>query len=173
MPQNPAPAKNPPTLTKLLSSLHQSIASHCIAAMVVKIRLARFGRRNSPFYNIVVAQARYAPRRLRQLASQRWHRHAVAFSLTISRTARNSRPLEVLGTYDPVPKPDPYDNSGKLHKDIKLDTQRAKYWIGVGAQPTDTAWRLLSMVGILPKKTFGPKANKDNGTVETENVKIR
>lgn len=28
--------------------------------MVVKIRLARFGRRNSPFYNIVVAHARYA-----------------------------------------------------------------------------------------------------------------
>lgn len=30
-----------------------------LAAMVVKIRLARFGKRNSPFYNIVVAQARY------------------------------------------------------------------------------------------------------------------
>lgn len=29
--------------------------------MVVKIRLARFGRRNSPFYNIVVAHARYTP----------------------------------------------------------------------------------------------------------------
>lgn len=38
--------------------------------MVLKIRLARFGKRNSPFYNIVVAQAR---------------------------TARNSKPLEVLG----------------------------------------------------------------------------
>jgi small subunit ribosomal protein S16 len=79
----------------------------------------------------------------------------------------------VLGTYDPVPKPDPYDNSGKLHKDIKLDTQRAKYWIGVGAQPTDTAWRLLSMVGVLPKKVFGPKPNEKNETVDAENVKIR
>ena len=39
--------------------------------MVLKIRLARFGKRNAPFYNIVVAQAR---------------------------TARNSKPLEVLGT---------------------------------------------------------------------------
>lgn len=29
--------------------------------MVVRIRLARFGRRNSPFYNIVVAQSRYVP----------------------------------------------------------------------------------------------------------------
>ncbi|KAI1140911.1 ribosomal protein S16, mitochondrial [Hypoxylon sp. FL0543] len=93
--------------------------------MVVKIRLARFGRRNSPFYNIVVAHAR---------------------------TARNSRPLEVIGTYDPIPKPDPYDDSGRLHKDIKLDTLRAKYWIGVGAQPTDTVWRLLSLLGIMEPK---------------------
>ncbi|KAI1343436.1 ribosomal protein S16 [Xylariaceae sp. FL0016] len=93
--------------------------------MVVKIRLARFGRANQPFFNIVVAHAR---------------------------TARNSRPIEVIGTYDPIPKPDPYDNSGKLHKDIKLDTIRAKYWVGVGAQPTDTVWRLLSMIGITEPK---------------------
>ncbi|RKU40133.1 37S ribosomal protein S16, mitochondrial [Coniochaeta pulveracea] len=98
--------------------------------MVVKIRLARFGRVNQPFYNIVVAHAR---------------------------TARNSRPLEVIGTYDPIPKKDTYDDSGKLHKDIKLDVLRAKYWIGVGAQPTETAWRLLSMLGIVePKYRPGP-----------------
>ncbi|KAJ3503555.1 hypothetical protein NM208_g16492 [Fusarium decemcellulare] len=114
--------------------------------MVVKIRLARFGRRNQPFYNIVIAHAR---------------------------TARNSKPLEVIGTYDPIPKPDPYDNSGKLHKDVRLDTQRARYWIGVGAQPTDTAWRLLSMVGILPKKEFGPKKDEQKGTVQKDEVNIR
>ncbi|KAI1486498.1 ribosomal protein S16 domain-containing protein [Biscogniauxia mediterranea] len=93
--------------------------------MVVKIRLARFGRKNAPFYNIVIAHAR---------------------------TARNSKPLEVIGTYDPMPKPDPYDDSGRLHKDIKIDTIRAKYWIGVGAQPTDTVWRMLSMLGIIQPK---------------------
>ncbi|KAI1431309.1 ribosomal protein S16, mitochondrial [Xylaria sp. CBS 124048] len=93
--------------------------------MVVKIRLARFGRRNSPIYNIVVAHAR---------------------------TARNSKPLEVIGTYDPIPKADPYSNSGRLHKDIKLDKIRAQYWIGVGAQPSDTVWRLLSMIGIVEPK---------------------
>jgi small subunit ribosomal protein S16 len=117
-----------------------------IAAMVVKIRLARFGRRNQPFYNIVVAHAR---------------------------TARNSRPLEVIGTYDPIPKADPYDNSGKLHKDIQLDRVRAKYWIGVGAQPTDTAWRLLSMIGMLPKKQFGPKKDETKGVLEKDLVQIR
>lgn len=89
------------------------------------------------------------------------------------RTARNSRPLEVIGTYDPVPKPDPYDNSGRLHKDIKLDSQRAKYWIGVGAQPTDTAWRLLSMAGLLPKKSFGPEKPDQTPTVQTDKVRIR
>ena len=56
--------------------------------------------------------------------------------------------MEVIGTYDPIPKLDPYDNSGKFHKDIKLDVVRAKYWIGVGAQPSDTAWRILSMVSL-------------------------
>lgn len=70
-----------------------------------------------------------------------------AFSYSvIRRSARNSRPLEVIGTYDPIPKPDPYDDSGKLHKDIKLDEVRARYWVGVGAQPTTVVWRLLSMV---------------------------
>jgi ribosomal protein S16 len=64
----------------------------------------------------------------------------------LGRTARNSKPLEVIGVYDPVPKPDPYDKSGKMHKDIQLDLVRARYWIGVGAQPSDPAWRLLSMV---------------------------
>lgn len=57
--------------------------------------------------------------------------------------------MEVIGTYDPIPKSDPYDHSGKLHKDIKLDVHRARYWIGVGAQPSDTAWRILSMVSTL------------------------
>ncbi|CAN9178738.1 unnamed protein product [Alternaria alternata] len=91
--------------------------------MVLRIRLARFGKKHAPFYNIVVAHAR---------------------------TARNSRPLEVLGTYDPKPQPPrPGDTHGRPWKDIKLDLSRVRYWVGVGAQPSDTAWRLLSMVGIL------------------------
>lgn len=50
-----------------------------------------------------------------------------------------------LGTYDPIPKP-AVDGEGKPFKDIRLDSVRAKYWLGVGAQPSDPAWRLLSMV---------------------------
>ncbi|TQS34321.1 hypothetical protein Golomagni_05301 [Golovinomyces magnicellulatus] len=92
--------------------------------MVLKIRLARFGRRRNPCYNIVVAQAR---------------------------SARNSKPIEVLGTYDPLAKLPP-DIDGQKYKDIKLDSTRAKYWLGVGAQPTDPVWRLLSMAGLLEPK---------------------
>lgn len=106
--------------------------------MVVKIRLARFGKRHAPFYNIVVAHAR---------------------------TARNSKPLEVLGTYDPIPKT-PSDvaqgEKGRKFKDIKLDVDRAKYWLGVGAQPSDTAWRLMSMVcGVFRLGTKDEKAIRD------------
>lgn len=95
--------------------------------MVLKIRLARFGKRHAPFYNIVVAQAR---------------------------SARGSKPLEVLGTYDPIPKI-PEGGEGRKFKDIKLDQARAKYWLGVGAQPSDPAWRLLSMVSASPTAAMG------------------
>jgi ribosomal protein S16 len=61
------------------------------------------------------------------------------------RSARNSKPIEVIGTYDPIPKP-PADGEGRPYKDIRLDSARVKYWLGVGAQPSDPAWRLLSMV---------------------------
>ncbi|POS87549.1 ribosomal protein S16, partial [Erysiphe pulchra] len=88
--------------------------------MVLKIRLARFGRKRNPVYNIVVAQARLN-----------------------FRSARNSKPIEVLGTYDPLAKL-PLDPNGQKFKDIKLDSIRAKYWLGVGAQPSDPVWRLLS-----------------------------
>ena len=40
----------------------------------------------------------------------------------------------------------PEDGEGRPFKDIRLDSVRAKYWLGVGAQPSDPAWRLLSMV---------------------------
>lgn len=121
--------------------------------MVVKIRLARFGRTNSPFYNIVVAHARQDSPYLHPIQLSQPEESPDADFLPFSRTARNSKPLEVIGTYDPIPKKDSYDESGKLHKDIRLDVDRAKYWVGVGAQPTDTVWRFLSMVCAIPDKT--------------------
>lgn len=57
--------------------------------------------------------------------------------------------MEVLGTYDPIPKHLPGANKGdRKSKEIKVDVNRAKYWLGVGAQPSNTVWRLLAMVFI-------------------------
>ncbi|GAB7359619.1 hypothetical protein MBLNU230_g6802t1 [Neophaeotheca triangularis] len=99
--------------------------------MVLKLRLARpatpgGSKRHLPRYNIVLAHAR---------------------------TARDSKPLEVLGTYDPIPTlPPDAPSTARKQKDIKLDVSRAQYWLGVGAQPSDTVWRLLSMIGLLEPK---------------------
>ncbi|KAF2104117.1 ribosomal protein S16 [Rhizodiscina lignyota] len=98
--------------------------------MVVRIRLARFGKRNNPFYNIVVAQ---------------------------SKSGRNKKPMEVLGTFDPIPKESPPGERGepgekaRLVKDIRLDTARTKYWLGVGAQPSEPVWKLLSILGLVER----------------------
>lgn len=43
----------------------------------------------------------------------------------------------------------------------------------MGAQPTDTAWRLLSMVGIVPKKEFGPKKEQGTKTLTTSFAQVR
>lgn len=45
-----------------------------------------------------------------------------------SSRARNGRIVEAVGTYDPLKKP----------AEIKLDSERVKYWLGSGAQPSDT-----------------------------------
>ena len=50
-----------------------------------------------------------------------------------SRDPRDGRFIEEIGTYDPLTNP----------ATIKIDMERAKYWIGNGAQPTDTVRALL------------------------------
>jgi small subunit ribosomal protein S16 len=118
--------------------------------MVVRIRLARFGKKRQPFYNIVVSNARYVGRLI-------WVVIIDADKFFPYRTARNSKPLEVLGTFNPKPQA-PTDGEGRPYKHIQLDLSRAKYWLGVGAQPSDPAWKLLSMVRFT---TCGSIANCD------------
>ena len=78
--------------------------------MAVKIRLRRMGAKKAPFYRIVVAD---------------------------SRSPRDGRFIEELGTYDPM---------AEGEQKIKVDMERAKYWISNGAQPTETVRGLLSKV---------------------------
>ena len=50
-----------------------------------------------------------------------------------SRSPRDGRFIEELGTYDPMAE----------GETVKIDVERAKYWIANGAQPTDTVRGLL------------------------------
>ncbi len=59
-----------------------------------------------------------------------------------SRAPRDGKFIEKIGTYDP--------NTDPATIDLKGD--RALYWLQVGAQPTDTAKRILSYKGVLLKK---------------------
>lgn len=56
-----------------------------------------------------------------------------------SRTARDGRFIETLGYYNPCVEP----------VELKVDGDRAKYWIGCGAQPSDTARALLKKQGVF------------------------
>jgi small subunit ribosomal protein S16 len=82
---------------------------------MVKLRLARQGRKKVPIYKIVA---------------------------TDSRSRRDGRYLESLGQYRP---------SNEAGQKVQIKEDRALYWLGVGAQPSDTVRSLLSGEGILLK----------------------
>ena len=73
---------------------------------MVKIRLQRVGAKKAPFYHIVVAD---------------------------SRTSRDGKIIEQIGTYDPMKNP----------AAIVLDKEKVATWIKNGAQPTDTVKALI------------------------------
>jgi len=56
-----------------------------------------------------------------------------------SRAARDGRVIDTLGHYDPLTDP----------ATIKVDAERAKVWLSQGAQPSDTARKLLVRAGVL------------------------
>ncbi len=58
-----------------------------------------------------------------------------------SRSPRDGRFIETVGTYNPISQP----------AEIKLDEEKILSWLGNGAQPSDTVRNLLSNAGILAK----------------------
>lgn len=83
--------------------------------MAVKIRLQRKGRKQAPFYHIVIAD---------------------------SRSPRDGRFIEKIGTYNPLTVP----------ATIELNRDRAYDWLKNGAQPTDTVNAILRFKGVLLRK---------------------
>lgn len=70
-----------------------------------------------------------------------------------SRAPRDGRFIEKLGTYNPLL---PKDSAER----VTLDTERAKHWLSVGAQPSDRVERFLDAAGLL---TRAPKNNPKKG----------
>lgn len=82
--------------------------------MAVKLRLKRMGAKQKPFYRVVAAD---------------------------SRSPRDGRFIETVGTYDPI----------KKENNINLDEEKVISWLNNGAQPTDTVKSLLTQSGIWTK----------------------
>ena len=79
--------------------------------MAVKIRLRRMGQKKAPFYRVIVAD---------------------------SRSPRDGRFIEEIGTYDPNTDPSTFN----------ITEEAAKKWLENGAQPTETVGKLLKIAGV-------------------------
>jgi len=66
------------------------------------------------------------------------------------RRARNGRFIEELGYYNPIVAAD-------AEPILVLKADRIRYWLGVGAQPSETAAALLKKQGILERRVPAPK----------------
>jgi small subunit ribosomal protein S16 len=90
--------------------------------MAVKLRLMRIGKKKQPVYRVVVAD---------------------------SRSPRDGRFIEILGTYEPRQEP----------TRVVIDNDKAVKWLRTGAQPTDTVARILTQSGAMQQwKTGVPVA---------------
>jgi small subunit ribosomal protein S16 len=70
-----------------------------------------------------------------------------------ARCPRDGRFLEKIGTYNPlVPK----DNSAHVH----VNAERAQYWLGVGAQPSECVARLLARAQLIATPNQHVRPNK-------------
>jgi small subunit ribosomal protein S16 len=75
--------------------------------------------------------------RLRRMGAKR--RPSYRIVVADSRSPRDGRFIESVGFYDPLTEP----------STIKLNDERIKHWLSVGAQPTDTVESILRRNGLL------------------------
>jgi len=103
--------------------------------MPVRIRLQRHGKKGKPFYWVVAAD---------------------------SRSKRDGRYLEKIGTYNPTTNP----------ATIDINTDSAVQWLQNGAQPTDTAKNILAYKGVLLKNHLLNGVKKGALTQEEADAKF-
>jgi len=103
--------------------------------MSLKIRLTRGGAKKRPYYRIVVAD---------------------------SRSPRDGRFIEKIGSYDPMKAKDSAER-------VILDIEKVQAWLAKGAQPTDRVLRFLDAAGLAKR----PARNNPNKAVPGEKAKER
>lgn len=81
--------------------------------------------------------------RLRLTRMGRRHRPFYRLAAMDSQNKRDGRVIEELGFYDPVTK--------NAENALKINKERAEYWLSVGALPTDTVRALLKRGGVAVK----------------------
>ena len=106
--------------------------------MSLKLRLARAGTTKRPYYHVVVAD---------------------------SRSPRDGRFIEKVGTYDPKLSDDA--------KRVSLVTERIQHWLSVGAQPTDRVLRFLDKAGLLKRAPRNNPKRALPGKKATERAEAR
>jgi small subunit ribosomal protein S16 len=107
--------------------------------MSLKIRLARGGAKKRPFYAIVVAD---------------------------SRSPRDGRFIEKVGSYNPILKADD-------PKRVVLKLERIQDWMKKGALPTDRVARFLDQAGVFKRETRNNPNKAKPGKKMTERATAR
>src|SRR5215210_9244442 len=83
-----------------------------------------------------------------------------------SRNARDGRFIEKIGTYNPLLAKDSPER-------VKLDVERARHWLGVGAQPSDRVLRFLDAAGIRERPARSNPKKAEPGEKARERVEQR
>jgi small subunit ribosomal protein S16 len=107
--------------------------------MALAIRLSRGGAKKRPYYRIVVAD---------------------------SRSPRDGRFIEKLGTYNPLLAKDSPER-------VKIDAERIQHWLGVGARPSDRVLRFLDAAGIRERPARNNPQKAEPGEKAKERVEAR
>ncbi|MEN9938194.1 MAG: hypothetical protein RLZZ387_4773 [Chloroflexota bacterium] len=74
------------------------------------------------------------------------------------RAPRDGKFIEIIGHYNPVRQP----------KELVVKQDRARYWLGVGAQPSDTVVRLLKQVGVMDENGKATEAPAETPAPATQ-----
>ncbi len=96
--------------------------------------------------------------RLRMKRTGRTNRPFYRISAIDQRTRRDGKVIEALGWYDPIAK-DPA-------KQIEINLDRVKYWLSVGAQPSDTVQDFLAKRGLIELKAWEKERARQRDVVK-------